>query len=80
MTQNPFGFPGEAKTVVMRLTGIALLWVAFSALAYVPGSGDAAKATIVAVLGFVSFAAGLSLFADALKRDIVAKIGQERRA
>lgn len=76
MTRNTDGFPGEARTIAMRLAGIALLWVALSALAYVPGSSDAAKATIVAVLGFVSFAAGLSLFADALKREIIAKIGQ----
>jgi hypothetical protein len=79
VTQDTAGFPGEAKTIAMRLTGIALLWVALSTLAYIPGSSDAAKATIVAVLGFASFAAGLSLFADALKRDIIAKIVQGQR-
>lgn len=78
MTPKTVSFP-EVKTVAMRLTGIALLWVALSALAYVPGSSDAAKTTIVAILGFASFAAGLSLFADALKRDIVARIEHGQR-
>ena len=74
MTQNTAGPLVEAKAVAMRLTGIALLWVALSALAFVPTADDVAKATIVAVLGFVSFVTGLSLFADAVKRDIIAKV------
>ncbi len=78
MTQDTAGFPAETRTVAMRLTGIALLWVALSALVYVPGSNDVAKATIVAIAGFASFAVGLSLFADALKRDIIAKLGRKQ--
>lgn len=79
MARNTAGFPADAKIVAMRLIGIALLWVALSALVYIPGSNDAAKATLAAILGFASFAAGLSLFADALKRDILAKIGAGQR-
>jgi len=79
MTQKTVAFTDESKAQVMRLTGIALLWVALSALAYVPSSTDIVKTTVVAVLGFVSFAAGLSLFADSLKRDILAKVAQGQR-
>ena len=78
MTENTAASSDEAKVVAMRLTGIALLWVAFSALAFVPTATDMAKATIVAVLGFMAFATGLSLFADSLKRDIIAKVRQGR--
>jgi hypothetical protein len=79
MTQKTVSFTGETKITAMRLVGIALLWMALSALAYVPASSDTLKATIVAVLGFAAFATGLSLFADALKRGIIAKVGQENR-
>lgn len=58
------------KAIVMRMIGVALLWAGLAALVYVPSSGDGPK-VIVAVLGFLAFAAGLSLMADALKDQIV---------
>jgi hypothetical protein len=66
------------KAGALRLTGIALLWVALAALVYVPTAGDATRATLAAVAGFASFAAGLSMFADAMKREIVARLRQDR--
>ena len=60
------------------MVGTALLWVSFAALIYVPSSGGGAKGTVVACLGFVSFASGLALFADGLKRDIVEQLPRDR--
>lgn len=65
---------GSMKDVVMRMCGIALLWVGLAALVYVPSSGGGAKAAIVSVVGFISFAAGFSLIADALKHQIVEQL------
>ena len=60
------------------MVGTALLWVAFATLTYIPSSGGGGKGAIVACLGFISFATGLALFADALKRDIVAQLRRDR--
>jgi hypothetical protein len=68
----------EAKIVVMRLFGIALLWAGLAALVYVASSDGGGKGSIVAALGFVSFATGLSLFADALKAEIIRQLRQGR--
>ena len=57
-----------------KMVGTALLWVAFAVLIYVPSSGGGAKVVIVACLGFFAFSFGLALFADGLKRDIVAQL------
>jgi hypothetical protein len=62
------------------MVGTALLWVALAALIYIPSSGSGARSVIVSCLGFVSFAAGLALFADGLKRDIVAQLRREQGA
>ncbi len=72
----------QMKVTWRKMVGTALLWVAFAALIYVPSSGGGATSTIVAVLGFVSFASGLAMFADGLKRDIVAELrrGQNEHA
>ena len=68
----------QMKATWRKMVGTALLWVAFSALIYAPSSGGGAKGAIVAALGFVSFAAGLALFADGMKRDIVEQIRRDR--
>ncbi|HEY6563446.1 MAG TPA: hypothetical protein VIY86_03070 [Pirellulaceae bacterium] len=67
------------KSTWRKMVGTALLWAALAALVYVPSSGDNAKASIVACLGFFSFASGLALFADGLKRDIVEQLRRDRR-
>jgi hypothetical protein len=64
----------DTKSVVMRLVGIALMWVALAALVNVPSAADAVRSTAFAIVGFVSFAAGLSLFADGIKRELVAQL------
>ncbi len=70
----------QMKATWRKMVGTALLWAALAALVYVPSAGGGAQeTTIVAGLGFVSFAAGLALFADGLKRDIVAQLRRERR-
>ena len=68
----------QMKATWRKMVGTALLWAALAALVYVPSCGDGGKGTIVAVLGFVSFASGLALFADGLKRDIVAQLRREQ--
>ena len=57
-----------------KMTGTALLWVALAALINVPSLGGGSKGTMIAVLGFVAFAAGLALFSDGQKREIIAAI------
>lgn len=57
-----------------KMVGTALLWPAFAALVYLPSSGGGARGMIVAYLGFLFFATGLGLFADGLKREIVAQL------
>jgi hypothetical protein len=68
----------QMKATWPKMVGTALLWVALAALVYVPSSGGGAKGAIVALLGFVSFASGLALFADGLKRDIVEQLRRDR--
>ena len=55
-----------------QMVGIALLWVAISAAVYTPQATP--DQWWVALLGFIAFAAGLSLFAAGCKRDIVAEL------
>ena len=68
----------QMKATWRKMVGTALLWVAFAALIFVPSSGGGAKGVIVACLGFMSFASGLALFADGLKRDIVEQLRRNR--
>ena len=63
----------EPGSSVRKLFGIALLWVALAALVCVPSAGGGAGAALAGV-GFLAFAAGLSLFADAFKRELVASL------
>ncbi len=68
----------QMKSTWRKMVGTALLWAALAALVYVPSSGGGAKGAIVACLGFFSFASGLALFADGLKRDIVDQLRRDR--
>jgi hypothetical protein len=68
----------QMKASWRKMVGTALLWVALAALIYVPSSGGGARSVIVACLGFVCFASGLALFADGLKRDIVAQLRRDQ--
>jgi hypothetical protein len=68
----------EMKASWRKMAGTALLWAALAALVYVPSSGGGARGVLVACLGFVSFASGLALFADGLKRDIVEHIRRKQ--
>ena len=68
----------QMKATWRKMVGTALLWVAFAALIYMPSSGGGARGTIIAVLGFVSFASGLALFADGMKRDIVEQLRRDQ--
>ena len=54
---------------VMKMVGIALLWVALAVLVNVREHG-----VWLAVIGFASFASGLAFFAEGMKRDIVAQL------
>ena len=66
------------KATWRKMVGTALLWVGFAALIYMPSSGGGSRGVMVAGLGFLSFAAGLALFADGLKRDIVEQLRRDR--
>ena len=68
----------QMKATWRKMVGMALLWAALAALIYVPSSGGGAKGTIVACLGFLSFASGLALFVDGLKRDMVEHLRRDR--
>ena len=68
----------QMKATWRKMVGTALLWVAFAALIYIPSSGGVSRGVIVACLGFFSFASGLALFADGLKRDIVEQLRRDR--
>ena len=67
----------QMKSTWRKMVGTALLWVALGALVYGPSAGGGLKCAIIAGLGFVSFASGLALFADGLKREIVAQIRRD---
>ena len=68
----------QMKATWRKMVGTALLWIALATLVYVPSSGDNARGAMVACLGFFSFASGLALFADGLKRDIVEQLRRDR--
>ncbi len=68
----------QMKAAWRKMVGMALLWVALAALVYVPSHGGGAKGAIVACLGFITFASGLALFADGLKRDIVEQLSRKQ--
>jgi hypothetical protein len=61
-----------------KMVGTALLWAALAALVYIPSTSGGERVVIVAVLGFFSFCAGLAIFADGVKRDIVRQLRRER--
>jgi hypothetical protein len=61
-------------STVTKLCGIALLWAGLAALVYVPTAASGLRTTVVAGLGFASFASGLVMFGDALKREIAAQL------
>ena len=63
-----------------KLVGIALLWIALAALFRVFESDGSAASIWVSVLGFGSFAAGLLLFANGLKRSIVAELASHAKS
>lgn len=64
----------QMKAAWRKMVGTALLWVAFASVVYLSSSVGGAKSIVVATLGFFSFASGLALFADGLKRDIVSEL------
>lgn len=59
------------RSSVRRGSGLALLWVGLAALVYVPTAAAGVTTSAVAALGFLSFAGGLSLFAKAVKQEIL---------
>lgn len=61
----------EIRSFVRRGSGLALLWAGLAALVYVPTATAGVTTSAVAALGFLSFAGGLSLFAKAVKQEIL---------
>lgn len=58
----------QMMATTKKYVGIALLWVALSALVYVPTSDGGSLSMIIAGLGFLSFAAGLLLIGNGLRQ------------
>lgn len=56
-----------------RLVGIALLWVALSALVYVPTSEGGLTGTLIAFLGFLAFSTGIVFLLEDLKRELLSR-------
>ena len=61
----------KIRSSVRRGSGLALLWAGLAALVYVPTATAGVTTSAIAALGFLSFAGGLSLFAKAVKREIL---------
>ena len=57
-----------------KMVGIALLWVALAALIATSRTSGPQPTVLLALLGFAAFAAGLWLFAEGVKRSIVAAV------
>jgi hypothetical protein len=73
--------PAEPASAAWRkMVGIALLWTSLATLVFVARAPADAAIAFVAMAGFASFAAGLWLFADGVKRSIVAAVRDERHA
>lgn len=70
---------GAILSFVRRGSGLALLWAGLAALVYVPTATAGITTSAVAVLGFLSFAGGLSLFAKAVKQEILDELRASRR-
>jgi hypothetical protein len=57
-----------------KMIGIALLWAALASLVFMSTADGGIQTTIGCVLGFLTFAIGLSLFSDGMKRVIVNRL------
>lgn len=62
---------GAILSSVRRGSGLALLWAGLAALVYVPTAAASVTTSAVALLCFLSFAGGLSLFAKTVKQEIL---------
>jgi hypothetical protein len=62
---------------VQKLGGTALLWVGLAAVSYVPTSDGGLAGAAVSLLGFLAFAAGIMLFGDGLKRQVVEELRRD---
>lgn len=57
-----------------KLVGIALFWVGLAALLYASSDHAAPHMTWVLAAGFIAFAAGLHLFSEGFKRELLREI------
>ena len=55
---------------VRRGIGLALLWAGLAAVVYVPTAPAGVTTAVAAALGFLSFAGGITLFANAIKQEV----------
>lgn len=59
-----------------KLFGVALLWVGLAALVYASTDPNSPLLTLVLGAGFISFAAGLLLFAEGFKGELLREMGK----
>ncbi|MBL8516760.1 MAG: hypothetical protein JNM76_07295 [Betaproteobacteria bacterium] len=67
----------QMKSNWRPMVSVALLWAVFATLSHVRSSAGGAKVAPVSMRGFARFATGLWLFADGVKRDVVAELSRE---
>ena len=71
----------QSKATWRKLSGIAFLWAGLAALISVPSIGDAGlKSALVPILGFLSFAFGVSLLIEVLRIEIVGHLQSQKNA
>ncbi len=63
----------KMKAAWRKMVGAAFLWVALAALVATTTSSGG-RGAVIATVGFVSFALGLALFTDGMKREIVDEV------
>jgi hypothetical protein len=61
-----------------KLCGIALLWVGLAALVYTGTDPTSPLLALVLGAGFISFTAGLLLFAEGFKGELLREIGSPK--
>ena len=70
----------QALAALRRRGGLALLWFGLTGLAYAPTATAGLTTSAVLAFGFLSFAFGLTLFANAIKRELLSELQSSESA
>ena len=61
----------KALAALRRVGGLALVWFGLTALAFAPTVTVGLTTSVLIAFGFLSFASGVTLFANAIKRELL---------